>query len=387
MVSLSRPMAAGLRSAFAAAGRKQGGAALPRQERDIPITWMAAAAATLSLPLAALYGWFAAPGLAGHGTAFLAAMVAGTAIFTLVFGFLMATACGYMAGLLGSSSSPISGIAVLSTVLVALPLSVLLAGQGAPPQAARAGIGFALFVTAVVVTISSIANDNLQDLKTGALVDATPWRQQAVLLLGVAVGSLAIAPVLQLLYTTYGFAGALPHLGMNAAQVLPAPQASLVAGITQGIFDHKLPWTMVLTGVAAGALLIAVDHGLQRRGLQLPVLTVGIGVYLPPTVGLTIAQGGVLGWLAQQAQKRLAPDAGDRLAEQTRRRGVLLVSGFLVGESLMGIVLTVLQSATGRGDAVALAGPNFAGTATWLAAAVFAAAAVAFFRFLVRAPK
>ncbi len=379
VVSLSGPMAAGLRSAFAAARqRKGGGQKLPRNERDIPITWVAIIAASLSLPLAALYGWFAAPGLSPFGNAFLAAMVAGAAIFTLVFGFLMATACGYMAGLLGSSSSPISGIAILSTVLVALPLSALLAGHGSAPQTARVGVAFSLFVTAVVVTISSIANDNLQDLKTGALVDATPWRQQAVLLLGVAAGALAIAPVLQLLYTTYGFTGAMPHPGMDAAQALPAPQASLVAGITQGIFDHKLPWTMVLTGVAAGVVLILLDRLLQRRGLQLPVLTVGIGVYLPPTVGVTIAVGGVIGWLAQRSG-----DDG-KLAEQTRRRGVLLVSGFLVGESLMGVLLTVVQSVSGRSDAVALAGPGFAGASVWLGGAVFVVCAGVFYGFLKR---
>ena len=374
VVSLSRPMAAGLRSAFAAARQKrEDGPALPRQERDIPITWVAIIAASLSLPLAALYGWFAAPGLQPSGYAFLAAMVAGTAIFTLAFGFLMATACGYMAGLLGSASRAISGIAILSTVLVALPLSALLAGHIAPPQAARVGVAFSLFVTAVVVTISSIANDNLQDLKTGALVDATPWRQQAVLLLGVAAGALAIAPVLQLLYSTYGFAGALPHPGMNAGQALPAPQASLVAGITQGIFDHKLPWTMVLIGLGVGVALILLDRWLERHGLQLPVLTVGIGVYLPPTVGVTIAVGGVLGWLAQRS------DADAQAAEQTRRRGVLLVSGFLVGESLMGVLLALLQSVTGRSDAIAVAGAS-----TWLGFGVFLVSAALFFWFLRR---
>ncbi len=398
VITLVRPMTSSIRDALASARARHGGpggVGLPRQERDLPITWVAAATLGLSLPLAGLFAWFALPIEADLGAPAFAALIVGATVFTMAFGFLMATACGYMAGLLGSSSSPISGIGILGTILVSLLFSAILGGSGsgstggsaagAPPDAGRFAVALALFLTSVVVTVSSIANDNLQDLKTGQIVDATPWRQQVALLAGVTVGAVVIAPLLDLLYQTYGFPGALPRPGMDPARAMAAPQASLMAVIGNGIVTHQLAWGMVSIGLALGAILVGVDELLQRRfDAQLPVLTVGIGIYLPPTVGLTIAVGGILEWLTRRHLRRHT--APEQASESARRRGVLLASGFLVGESVAGMTLAAVEGAAGHSFPLAVVGPDFAATASWIGLAGFSAAAVLFYRFVVRTP-
>ena len=391
VATLIRPMIASIGGAMQAR-RGKAVDTLPRQDQDIPIGWVAFVSASLVVPLTALLGWFAAPATGHLGTWLFLTLIGGAAAFIVVFGFLMAAVCGYMAGLLGSSSSPISGIGILSTIVVSLLLSVVLGrlgvggsgghGEGGGGGGQRFAMAVALFVTSVIITVVSIANDNLQDLKTGRLVDATPWRQQVALLLGVGVGAIVIAPLLELFYRTYGFVGAMPHPGMDAGQAMAAPQASLLSAITVGIFDGKLPWRMVFIGVAVGVLLIGLDAWLRRRGAQLPVLTVGIGMYLPPTVGVTIAVGGVIGWLSERTLRRRAP-TGD--AEGPRRHGVLIASGFLVGESSAGVLLAAAHGLSRSGDPLALVGPGFATVATWLGLAGFLLAAILFYRSVVRA--
>lgn len=387
VATLIRPMIASIGGAMRAR-RGKATDTLPRQDQDIPIGWVAFVSASLVVPLTALLGWFAAPASGHLGAWLFLTLIGGAAAFIVVFGFLMAAVCGYMAGLLGSSSSPISGIGILSTIVVSLLLSVVLGRLGVSGGSDHSGGGqrfamaVALFVTSVIITVVSIANDNLQDLKTGRLVDATPWRQQVALLLGVGVGAIVISPLLELFYRTYGFVGAMPHPGMDAGQAMAAPQASLLSAITVGIFDGKLPWRMVFIGVAAGALLIGLDAWLRRRGAQLPVLTVGIGMYLPPTVGVTIAVGGVVGWLSERTLRRRAA-TGD--ADRPRRHGVLIASGFLVGESSAGVLLAAAHGLSRSSDPLALVGPGFATAATWLGLAGFLLAAILFYRSVVRA--
>ncbi|MEA1834339.1 oligopeptide transporter, OPT family [Methylobacterium durans] len=377
VAGLARPILDSVRGALAAA--RAGGASrdLPRQERDLPITWVGGAALGLSLPLAGLFGWFAVGAELGG---LLPVLIVTASLFAILVGFLMAAACGYLAGLLGSSSSPISGIGILTTILAALLLP-LLVGRAAGPEGDRFVIGMALLVASVIVTVASIANDNLQDLKTGQLVDATPWRQQVALIAGVGVGALVIAPLLALLYRAYGFVGALPREGMDPASALPAPQAALMTQIAGGIVHGALPWGMVLAGIGIGAGLVALEARLRRRGLSFPALTVGIGMYLPLTVVMTIAAGGVVGWLAARALR----SRGEAAIGDARRRGVLLASGFLVGESLVGVLIAASDTLTGRSGSLALVGAGFHGTATALGLAAFLVALPAFYRMVSRA--
>jgi len=256
----------------------------------------------------------------------------------------------------------------------------LLLGPADNPEARHVTVALVLLAGSVIITACSIANDNLQDLKTGQIVDATPWRQQLVLIVGVAVGSLVIVPLLSLLYGAYGFVGSLPRPGMDPALALTVPQASLVTQIADGIVARTLPWPMLLIGCGLGAVMVGLEVALKRRAFSFPALTVGIGMYLPLSVEMTIGLGGLLGFLCTCALRRRGADP--ETLEASRRRGVLIASGFLVGESFVGIGLTAVDAASGRSSTLSLVGPNFADAATYLGAAVFACGFFAAFRFI-----
>ncbi len=223
-----------------------------RTELDMPAKWILLIAGILLVSLFVVFSHFlgaAAPDMASPQ---FWSLVAVCVVFAFFFGFLIAAACGYMAGLVGSSSSPISGIGIIAVILV----SLLILGFGSieggllDRQNGKLAIALALFTTSVVLAIAAISNDNLQDLKTGYLVGATPWRQQVALIVGCIVGALVIPPVLELLYSAYGFTGALPREGMDPGQALAAPQATLMTAIASGIFHDALNWNMILIGVA-----------------------------------------------------------------------------------------------------------------------------------------
>ncbi|MCJ2092955.1 oligopeptide transporter, OPT family [Methylobacterium sp. J-072] len=374
VATLVRPIARSIRSALAAGNPARAAA---RQDRDLPLLLVGGVALALCLPLGALFAGFAANlGIAGP---MLAAVVAAGLLFCLVFGAAMAAVCGYLAGLLGSSTSPISGIGIL-TAMVGAALLPLLLGPAEDPGARRVTVALVLLAASVIITACSIANDNLQDLKTGQIVDATPWRQQVVLIVGVTVGSLVIVPLLSLLYGAYGFVGSLPRPDMDPALALTVPQASLVTQVADGIVARTLPWPMLLIGCGLGAVMVGLEVALKRRAFSFPALTVGIGMYLPLSVEMTIGLGGLLGFLCLRALRRRGADP--ETLEASRRRGVLIASGFLVGESFVGIGLTVIDAASGRSSTLSLAGPDFAPTATWLGGAVFAAGFFAAYRFI-----
>lgn len=330
---------------------------------DIPIAFVALAVAILLLPLAALLWVFTA----SHAPTSSIALVSALTLVTTLLGFLMATACGYLAGLLGSSSSPISGIGILTVMLVAgLGLATL---PSASPDDTRFIGAVAIFMTSLIITASSIANDNLQDLKSGQIVGATPWKQQVALAIGVALGAITVAPVLHLLFSAYGFPGIFPREGMDPRAALPAPQAALLAQIADGIVGHRLDWTMVSIGGVLGAVFIVLEVVVRRRiGFTLPAMSVGIGMFLPCAVVFTIAIGGVVGWLAE----RKVASADERTRESLRRRGVLLASGFLVGESFIGIAIALSDVLQAKSNSLALMSHVGSGGSRLMALVAFA---------------
>ncbi len=376
---LARPVALGVTSALTAARRRRESAVeLPRTERDLPIAIVALVSALCLIPLAILFWSFlhgsALEPLAGGMT------VAGVA-YVVIAGFFVAAACGYMAGLIGSSNSPVSGLAILSVIGAALV--VLAIGSGSAHVATLPMIAFALVVTAVLLCVATISNDNLQDLKTGQLVDATPWRQQVALVAGVAVGALVIPPILDLLNRAYGFAGATVHAaaGVNGAgvQPLPAPQATLISALAKGVISGQLDWHLIGAGALVGAVVVAVDEGLRaRRRLALPPLAVGLGIYLPVSTTAPVVLGAILGWAYNRwAGVQPNPDRAKQL-------GVLVASGLIVGESLFGVFLAGLIVVSGKAAPLGLVGDAFATAGNAIGTLAFALALAALFGLLRR---
>lgn len=316
-------------------------------------------------------------------------------IVSLLIGFIVASACGYMAGLIGTSASPISGIGILAIIISSLVVYGIASANDL--FATQAGVQFAtamaLFMTSVVVAIAAISNDNLQDLKTGQLVGATPWKQQVALLIGCVVGSVAIAPVLNLLYQAYGFTGAMPREGMDPSVALSAPQATLMTTIAQGIFSSSMDWTYIFIGIGVGVVAIVVNLILKgtTASLSLPPLAIGMGIYLPPALETPLVVGAVIGYLVNRyLRKRAAKRAGnlaDQDVEICNRRGVLFSSGLIVGESIIGVIIAaiiVISVTSGGSEApLQLVGKGFENTAEWLGLIVFVAVAIGLVRLVL----
>ena len=316
-------------------------------------------------------------------------------IVSLLIGFIVASACGYMAGLIGTSASPISGIGILAIIISSLVVYGIASANDL--FATQAGVQFAtamaLFMTSVVVAIAAISNDNLQDLKTGQLVGATPWKQQVALLIGCVVGSVAIAPVLNLLYQAYGFTGAMPREGMDPSVALSAPQATLMTTIAQGIFSSSMDWTYIFIGIGVGVVAIVVNLILKgtTASLSLPPLAIGMGIYLPPALETPLVVGAVIGYFVNQyLRKRAAKRAGnlaDQDVEICNRRGVLFSSGLIVGESIIGVIIAaiiVISVTSGGSEApLQLVGKGFEDTAEWLGLIVFVAVAIGLVRLVL----
>jgi putative OPT family oligopeptide transporter len=392
LATLAAPMARGLKATFSAMGGqgRHGNGQAPRTDRDLPGFWIAAVSLVMVVILVLAFHAFLSGAPVADGMTW--PLVAYAVLFAFVFGLLVAAACGYMAGLVGSSTSPISGVGIVAIVLVSL--LILAIGNGDGLLSSEAGrqlaIALAIFTTSAVIAVASISNDNLQDLKTGWLVGATPWRQQVALLIGCVAGAVVISPVLELLYNAYGFADALPRPGMDAAQALSAPQATLMLAIVRGIFTHQLNWSMILIGMGVGVVLIAVDQIMKRtcEVARMPVLAVGIGIYLPPTVSAPLVVGALLAWLLGRALRRRVA-AGTSLdqgaAQAADRRGVLIASGLIVGESLVGVLMAAIIGVSGSEAPLAIAGEGFATAASWLGLAVFLAVAWLFARRVLAA--
>ncbi|HEZ4760798.1 TPA: oligopeptide transporter, OPT family [Neisseria meningitidis] len=375
LLMLLKPMVEGMKMSFKSFG---GGApATERAEQDLSPKAMIFWVLSMMFVLGVSFYHFIGDSHITGGMAWLLVVVC--TLLASVIGFLVAAACGYMAGLVGSSSSPISGVGIVSVVVISLVL--LLVGESGGLLADEANrkflLALTLFCGSAVICVASISNDNLQDLKTGYLLKATPWRQQVALIIGCIVGALVISPVLELLYEAYGFTGAMPREGMDAAQALAAPQATLMTTIASGIFAHNLEWAYIFTGIAIGAVLIVVDLVLKKSSggkLALPVLAVGMGIYLPPSVNMPIVAGAVLAAVLKHIIGKKAENREGRL-KNAERIGTLFSAGLIVGESLIGVIMAFIIAfsvTNGGSDApLALNLQNWDAAASWLGLAFF----------------
>ncbi|MBV8496138.1 MAG: oligopeptide transporter, OPT family, partial [Gammaproteobacteria bacterium] len=377
LAKLAKPVAEGLRTAVVAARARAAGdaALLPRTEQDIPIGVVGIVSLACVLPIAVLLWRFAASGGLG---AHLASLLISGALYVAVMSFLVSGVCGYMAGLIGASNSPLSGIGILAVIgfalIIIFGLRIDTAGD-----AGKALVAYSLFVTSAVFAAASIANNNLQDLKTGQLVDATPWRQQVALVIGVIAGALIIPPILDLLNRGYGFAGA---PGPVHEHPLPAPQAGLISALAQGVIQNNVDWSLIETGAGIGVVVIALDWLVRRvkPGAHLSPLAVGLGIYLPTQSTLMVVLGAVAGAIFDRRA-----EARPR-AEATKQLGILLASGMIVGEGLIGVLVAALVAFSGKDFPLALVGNAFAeGPAVWLGGILFALVIYGLYRRVARA--
>jgi putative OPT family oligopeptide transporter len=376
LLKLVKPVARGLASAMAASRARKAGKAdtLPITERDIPIGIVGLVTLVCMLPIAWLLGYFG--NTSGLGAHVLTLTIGGVA-YVVVMSFFVSAVCGYMAGLIGSSNSPLSGIGILVVIGAAL-LLVFGVKPYVSPDAGKALMAFALFTTAVIFNVAAIANNNLQDLKTGQLVDATPWKQQVALVIGVVAGAFVIPPVLDLVNHAYGFVGAPGAEGR--LNPLPAPQAGLISSLAQGVIAANIDWSLIRTGALIGVCIILLDEILARttRHMRVPPLAVGLGIYLPTQSTLMIVVGAVVGWLFEKRADRTArPEAAKQL-------GVLLASGLIVGESVIGVVISAIVVFSGVAAPLALVGPGFETAGKIIGGVAFAGTAIVLYRWILR---
>jgi len=343
LFSLRKSLLSGIKSGFAAARKSTGGTVIAETERDLPMKWMLVALVVFTLPLLGLYQaivqqWHVSIPMT---------------IIMIAAGFLFVSVSAYLAGLIGSSNNPVSGITI-STILFASAVLVLLLGKSGltPVGSGGAPLGAvaAIMIGAVVCCAAAVGGDNLQDLKAGYLVGATPWKQQLMLGIGAFSCALIMAPVLNLLAHAYGIGAPTPEHPNSLA----APQANLMASVARGLFGGQLPWLMIGLGAVVGAIVIALDEWLKKRGsrFRVPVLAAAIGIYLPLELMVPIFLGGLLAHLVERFHKLNPDDEEGR--DRVHRPGVLFSAGLITGEALMGIAIAIPIVVSARADVLAL---------------------------------
>ncbi len=336
LFSVLAPLRAAIHAARRATGLAES-ASRHRTDRDLPFRLVLPGALALAVPLFAVYRFVIDPGaLQTSPVAYWMILLFGV-LFALTAGFVFSAVAGYMSGLVGSSNNPVSGVTI-ATVLTASLLLLAISGAGLDASGtvdgvrASAAASAAILVGAVVCCAAAISGDTMQDLKAGSLVGATPYKQQLMQIVGVLAAALVLAPVLSLLYNAYGLGGAFPREGMDPAQALAAPQATLMKSLATGVFSRRLEWDMVGIGAAIAVLVIVLDHHLQRRGLsfRLPVLALAVGIYLPVQLSTAILIGGLIADFSRR---------GRSLSRGEGQGGVLFASGLIAGEAIAGILL------------------------------------------------
>lgn len=357
LLRLIHPVIEGIKVSFVSLHGVGGKMKLPRTERDIPILWAFFGVLLCALLLYMFMLHFAYFVQLEHSytPSFLMWAVFATVIFVLVIGFFLATICAYFTGLVGSSNNPLSGILILSILILGV-LYFFIFKQSTDGKVAA----LMVMVSTVMATCASISNENLQDLKAGQMVGATPWKQQFVLALGVIVSALIIGPVLELLFQAYGIGGVFPRPGMDPSQMLSAPQAGLMASVINGMRTQNMPWTMIIIGAIIAVLVIIVDEIVRRKNYRLPALAVGLGIYLPPSIILPTVVGGLVKFFVMRSSKTARTEAQLAKAEDARQSGLLMACGLVAGAALMGVILAVPFVLMGSANALAVLPASFA---------------------------
>jgi putative OPT family oligopeptide transporter len=261
------------------------------------------------------------------------------AALMVVLGFLFSAVAGYMAGVVGSSNNPVSGVTIATVVVCSLLILLLMGKENESAPA------FAIIIGSVVCCAAAIAGDNMQDLKAGHILKATPWKQQVMQMVGTISAALVMAPVLGVLLKAYGF----QNHSSATTNALAAPQAQLISSVAEGVFEGNLPWNYVYVGMVLAALIIFADSRLKaaKSTFRLPVLAVAIGIYLPLELSVPIFAGGLISLAIKAASKAKE--------EVLAGNGLLFASGLITGEALVGISMAVVIVIAGKGDVLQIA--------------------------------
>jgi putative OPT family oligopeptide transporter len=358
-----------------------------RTEQDMPFKYLVGIFICLSVIIFFTLLYF----ISTSGFVFSGSMLAAISLFSTVYlmvlGFLSALIAGYLVGLIGSTNTPISGLLIINSLLVTLCLAAILKNH-IPPELANGHnqiIAILIFIITIIGSAAIITNENIQDLKAGRMVGATPWKQQLMMMIGVAVSALVMAPILELLFQAYGMGGIFPHPGMNPNHMLLAPQANLLAAVTSGAIDYDLPWSLLGIGVAIGIGGIILDTYLKNKtkNKRTPPLAVGLGIYLPPPIVMAILLGGLVRYFADlslERNKRL----GNLQAEHRKHAGILFACGLIAGAALMGITLAIPFVIAGNSDLLHLFGPSFEPIAIFLSIIMTVFICVCLYRITVK---
>lgn len=360
LLRLMKPVIDGLRVSFGSVSKINKGKRykILRTEFDIPFPLVFfGSLITLVLLYWAIFHYSAIMGIqiSGHRLQMIAGI---TVVYFLVVGFLLATICGYFTGLIGSTNNPLSGILILALLVIGLIFSLVIPAGSAVQNARVAGL--MILVTTITAAIASISNENLQDLKAGQMVGATPWKQQFILLIGVAASSFVAAPILEMLYKAYGIGGVFPRAGMNPAHMLAAPQAGLMAAIATGIRSHNLPWDMIAIGGGFALIAIVLDEVFRRViNWRVAVLAVGLGVYLPPQIMTPLIIGSLINLFVRLRVHRQKSEPAKVKAREKQNDGVMLACGLVAGAALMGVFLAIPFMILGNTEALSIVPHSF----------------------------
>jgi putative OPT family oligopeptide transporter len=388
LITLIRPIIQSVAASFAslAAAKLNQVQTTLRTERDIPINYVFWGAILLLIPLFILIAGFIVPDNSEISHAFRAVICGFSAIYVLIGGFLFCSISAYFAGLIGSSNTPVSGLLVSALLVLCLAILAFFSTVGGIEGKELFGVILGIGTCVVMSVGIAISNDTMQDLKVGQMLGATPWKQQLMLVLGVIVSAFVVPPILDLLYHAYGIGGVFPHPGMNKAQMLSAPQAALMATVAQGVYTHNLLWSMIFTGAGVAVVCIIIDEIMKRFGTRLPVLAVGLAIYLPMNTTVPVVIGGLLAYVIQIRLNKIYRPRVEHESQiaRHRHRGLLLACGIVAGASIMGVILAIPFALKQSSDALKIMPEQYAYLAGTLSIAVTAVLCAWIYRVVMK---
>ena len=398
LLSLVKPIKDGILSSLDAVRQARSGrrSEVVRTERDTPIHIVLWGSLAMCVPIFLSFLFIVDQEALGITAGLYWGTLALGLVFSLLAGFVFASVAGYMAGLVGSSNNPVSGVTIATILTTSLLLLWVLGSQinfAVDAMQATTAAATAILVGAVVCCAAAIAGDNMQDLKAGYLVGATPFKQQIMQVVGVVAAALVLAPVLDLLFQAYGLGDVFPREGMDPSQALQAPQATLMSSVADGVFRQDLPWNMIIAGALIAAIIIAMDKYLEHRGAEfrMPVLAVAVGIYLPLELTVPIFIGGLVAFFAKRSLRRRKDRIGGEAAyeeavQRAGRRGLLFASGLITGEALVGILLAIPFAAAQNTAVLQLAPEGFEPVADALGLVAFGCFILWLYRVARRQP-